>query len=147
MLACANRVTVERVPLHCTLTPAEVLRRLSDEPWPFALSGSWAGGGAIVGSQPQHIAGPDADPFALFDAQPDPTNPSDHPDGTVGGGWFGWLGYRLGQRIERLPPGPPRPVPRPDFQLAYYDNVLRLDADGQWWFEALLSEERMPALE
>jgi para-aminobenzoate synthetase/4-amino-4-deoxychorismate lyase len=37
-------------------------------------------------------------------------------------------------------------VPLPDFQLAYYDHVLRLDAAGNWWFEALVSEQRADAL-
>src|SRR6202020_1388108 len=49
----------------------------------------------------------------------------------VGGGWFGWLGYRLAARIERLRAGPPRPVALPEFHLAYYDNVLRLDHAGR----------------
>jgi para-aminobenzoate synthetase/4-amino-4-deoxychorismate lyase len=58
----------------------------------------------------------------------------------VGGGWFGWLGYGLGARVERVPPRPPRPVELPDAHLAYYDHVLRLDSEGQWWFEALSKE-------
>jgi para-aminobenzoate synthetase/4-amino-4-deoxychorismate lyase len=64
----------------------------------------------------------------------------------VGGGWFGWFGYRLGGRIERLPSGPPRPVALPEFDLAYYDHVLRLDPQGRWWFESLVSESRAEAL-
>jgi para-aminobenzoate synthetase/4-amino-4-deoxychorismate lyase len=60
----------------------------------------------------------------------------------VGGGWFGWLGYGLGARIEDLPPQPPRPHPLPDHDVAYYDHVWRLDAEGAWWFESL--EEREP---
>ena len=146
MLACANRVTVERVPLQCTLTPQQVLRTLSDESWPFALTGSWAGGGAIVGASPLRVAAPEADPFALLDAQPTIEAPGPAAAGAVGGGWFGWLGYRLGARIEHLPPGPPRPHPLADFQLAYYDHVLRLDDRGRWWFEALVSDERADAL-
>ena len=35
----------------------------------------------------------------------------------------------------------------PEFHLAYYDHVLRRDADGQWWFEALATEERRAALD
>jgi para-aminobenzoate synthetase/4-amino-4-deoxychorismate lyase len=38
-------------------------------------------------------------------------------------------------------------VPLPDFQLAYYDHLLRLDHSGQWWFEALVSPGRESALE
>src|SRR5215211_2626177 len=64
----------------------------------------------------------------------------------VGGGWFGYLGYNLGARLERVPPPPPRHVPMPDFALAFYDHLLRLDAAGRWWFEALWSDEREEAL-
>ena len=74
----------------------------------------------------------DGDPFVALDRLPAPVEGVE-----VGGGWFGYLGYRLGARIERLPPSPPRPVPLPDAQLAFYDHVLRQDADGRWWFEAL----------
>jgi para-aminobenzoate synthetase/4-amino-4-deoxychorismate lyase len=135
-------VKLDRVPLQSALIPAEVLRGLSGQPWPFALSGSWAGGGAIVGSCPLHVADRSADPFTLLDSLPI----VERCDDAVGGGWFGWLGYRLGAQIEQLPTGPPRPVPVPEFQLAYYDHVLRLDASGQWWFEALVSDARAHAL-
>jgi para-aminobenzoate synthetase/4-amino-4-deoxychorismate lyase len=137
--------TFERVPLSCALTAQDALLAIADEPWPFALSGDWAGGGAILGSTPLIVADPDADPFALLDALP-PVGEGAHGGGrgdarggAVGGGWFGWLGYRLGRRIERLPMGPPRPVEVPEFHLAYYDHVLHLDGSGQWWFEALVS--------
>jgi anthranilate/para-aminobenzoate synthase component I len=131
--------TLERVKLDCDFTPQDALRALAGDPWSFALTGDWAGGGAIVGSAPLAIADPDADPFALLDAMPDVRGATNDFAAAVGGGWFGWLGYRLGRRIERLPDGPPRPVSLPDFHLAYYDHVLRLDRFGQWWFEALVS--------
>jgi para-aminobenzoate synthetase/4-amino-4-deoxychorismate lyase len=102
---------------------------------PFALVGEWAGGGALLGSEPVAVAPPDADPFALLDEVPGLDGEA--PAGAVGGGWFGYLGYPLGARVERLSPPPPRPVPLPPFSLAYYDHVLRLDPQGQWWFEAL----------
>ena len=137
---------LERVPLASGLTPQDALRAISDQPWPFALTGEWAGGGAIVGSSPVIIAdADDDDPFALLDGLPGVARDT-HRATAVGGGWFGWLGYRLGRRIEILPEGPPRPVALPEFHLAYYDHVLRLDPLGQWWFEALVSagaEERI----
>jgi para-aminobenzoate synthetase/4-amino-4-deoxychorismate lyase len=54
------------------------------------------------------------------------------------------LGYGFGAEIERLPPQPPRPHPLPPLDLAFYDHVWRMDADGAWWFESLT--ERAPVL-
>jgi para-aminobenzoate synthetase/4-amino-4-deoxychorismate lyase len=127
-------VQLLRVPLDSALSPLEALRSLRDDERPFALVGSWAGGGAVLGSEPVRMAPPEADPFALLDELPDVDGAV---DGAVGGGWFGYLGYGLGERVERLPPPPPRRSPLPPLSLAYYDHVLRLDPDGQWWFEAL----------
>jgi para-aminobenzoate synthetase/4-amino-4-deoxychorismate lyase len=137
MSTISASTTLERVPLDCTVTPQDALRALADQPWPFALTGDWAGGGAIVSSSPLAVADPGDDPFALLDALPR-VGGHEEPGPAVGGGWFGWLGYRLGRRIEELPEGPPRPVPLPDFHLAYYDHVVRLDSSGRWWFEALV---------
>jgi anthranilate/para-aminobenzoate synthase component I/branched-subunit amino acid aminotransferase/4-amino-4-deoxychorismate lyase len=134
-----------RVPLAGAPAAEDVLRSLRGEPWPFALVGDWARGGAIVGAAPLRLAAPHDDPFALLDALP-PVAASDGDGDAVGGGWFGWLGYGLGARVERLFPPPPRPVPLPPFQLAYYDHVLRLDAAGRWWFEALATPQREAAL-
>ena len=136
------RAELVRIPLASTLTPGQVLRRLSGERLPFALTGRWAGGGAILGSEPVAVAGDGADPLAVLDELPSVSGAGD----AVGGGWFGWLGYRLGRRIEHVRSGPPRPVVLPEFHLAFYDNVLRLDADGRWWFEALVSEDRRHAI-
>ena len=164
-------VRLLRVPLAADCPPEAALRALADDPWPFALSGRWAGGGAIVGSDPLRLAAPDDDPFALLDELPAVAPPAEgpprsgapgpsiptgrapdapaaagHPPDAVGGGWFGWLGHGLGARVERLAPPPPRPAPLPPFQLAYYDHVLRRDRAGRWWFEALATAAREPAL-
>jgi para-aminobenzoate synthetase/4-amino-4-deoxychorismate lyase len=142
----APSIALIRVPLRCSLAPGRLLEALSGEPMPFALTGRWGGGGAIVGSDPLAVAGERDDPFAVLDDLPSLPG-GEHDSGhAVGGGWFGWLGYRLAARIERIPSGPPRPVPLPEFHLAYYDNVLRLDPAGQWWFEALVSDARRDAL-
>jgi para-aminobenzoate synthetase/4-amino-4-deoxychorismate lyase len=146
----ASPVRLLRVPLPCRLSPSQVLSALGDEPLPFALVGSWAGGGAIVGADPIRVAGDAEDPFAVLDQQPPLAADGDDepaPDGAVGGGWFGWLGYRLAARVERVPLAAYRPVALPDFHLAYYDHVLRLDPGGRWWFEALAADGRRDALD
>lgn len=120
--------------------PGQALLAIADEPGAFALTGSWAGGGAILGCDPLTVAGPDDDPFDLWDRLP--SLEAEAPEGAVGGGWFGWLGYGAGARVENLPPQPPRPYPLPETQLAFHDNVLRLDPAGRWWFEALVTPER-----
>jgi para-aminobenzoate synthetase / 4-amino-4-deoxychorismate lyase len=154
-----------RIELEGTLPPAEGALLVRGDAHPFALAGDWAGGGALVGSEPIVVADPDEDPFELLDQQPtlnrnqgvrplesprlkgsDPLSRVDSGLDAVGGGWFGYLGYNLGARLERVPPPPPRHVPLPDFALAFYDHLLRLDASGRWWFEALWSDEREGAL-
>src|SRR5688572_15391422 len=139
-----------RVPLEGTASAAEGALLVRGDVHPFALAGDWAGGGALVGSEPIVVAGPDADPFDLLDRQPVVDAPSAAAEAgageSVGGGWFGYLGYNLGARLERVPPPPPRRVPLPDFALAFYDHLLRLDREGRWWFEALWSDERDDAL-
>jgi para-aminobenzoate synthetase / 4-amino-4-deoxychorismate lyase len=111
---------------------------------PFALIGSWAGGGALIGSEPVIEAGFGDDPFSVLDDLP---AASSH-DVVVGGGWFGYLGYHLGRRLECLPAGPSRATPLPDAAWAFYDHLLRFDgSDGRWWFEALWIEARATALE
>src|SRR4051794_5158306 len=123
-----------RVPIESRHTAQQALLALRDDRHPFALVGRWAGGGAILGSEPSAVAPPGADPFALLDDQPR----AEADEGVeVGGGWFGYLGYGLGSLVERLPPGPPRPVPLPRSWLAFYDHVLRLDVGGRWWIEAI----------
>jgi para-aminobenzoate synthetase/4-amino-4-deoxychorismate lyase len=146
-----------RHPFDCSLTATEAARRLRGEERPFALIGAWAGGGALLGSEPVRVAGPDEDPFALLDtAAAGPRR----VDGDmrrelvdrvaaagVGGGWVGYLGYELRHRVERCHPSPFDASPPAPFALAYYDHLLRLDAEGRWWFEALATPEREAALE
>jgi len=116
---------------------------VAGEPGAFALFGGWAGGGAIAGAHPVRVAGDGEDPFDVLDEQA-------VIDGggieAVGGGWVGYLGYGLGRRLETLPPPPPRPAPLPAFALAFHDHVVRCDAAGRWWFEALWTPARAAAL-
>ncbi len=141
--APAQTLHARRLALPWHLSAEEAALLVRGDRRPFALVGRWAGGGALIGSEPTRVAPPDADPFALLDQQP-PVRAGE--DGLVAGGWFGYLGYRLGARLEDLGAGPPAPAGLPDAELAYYDHVLRRDALGRWWFEALWSDEREVAL-
>jgi para-aminobenzoate synthetase/4-amino-4-deoxychorismate lyase len=114
---------------------------LRDDARPFALAGDWLGGVTVLGSEPVTVADAVSDPFSVLEDQRD----VEGGEAMVGGGWVGWLGYGLGARLERLPPGPPAPAARPAFSLAFYDHVVLFDGEG-WWFEALWSVERDVAL-
>ncbi len=78
----------------------------------------------MLADRPVEVADPEQDPFALLDQ-------------TGGGTWAGWLGYRLGGRLERLPLDGARPVPRPASWLARFEVVCRCDAGGRWWVESV----------
>ena len=116
-------------------TSAEVLRTFRDRPGLFGLIGAWHDGRTVIGFDPVRPLPVGADPFEALGALP-----SFAAEEGFGGGWVGALGYRLGARIERLPPSPPRPVPLADFTLHYYDHVLVHDQAG-WWFEALVDDD------
>ena len=135
-------VQLTRTPLDVELTPSEVLLALREDPAPFALTGRWLGSRALLGSEP----------LVVHEGSPAPFDAISHggapgADGAVGGGWVGYLGFGVGGEIERLPSAPPRPEPLPLSRFAYYDNVLRQDDEGRWWFEALVSGERRLALD
>ncbi len=121
-----------------------------DDDRPFALIGRWAGGGALIGSEPVRVAAADDDPFGLLEDQPlvAPGRPgrAGEAGGVVGGGWFGYLGYRLGACVEDVGSSPPRPRRLPDFELAFYDHLVRRDENGRWWFEALWTDRRATAI-
>src|SRR5215217_882518 len=144
-MAVPESARLVRIELEGELSAAEGTLVVRGDERPFALAGDWAGGGALVGSEPLVVAEPDDDPFDLLDQQPLVAGleaAGDAPSGAVGGGWFGYLGYHLGARLERVPPPPPRHVKLPDFALAFYDHLLHLDAEGRWWFEALWTDGR-----
>ena len=135
---------VVRVPLATGKSPSAVLRAAGGDPRPFALFGSWSGGRALVGSDPILVVEDAHDPFALLDVQPEIAAVM---PGATGGGWVGYLGYGLGRLVERLPPQPPRPVPVASSILGFYDHLVVCDDSGNWWFEALWSDEQSERLE
>ena len=143
----ATAARAMRVALPGTVPAAHAAQLVRDDERPFALAGRWAGAAAIAGSVPVRVAAAGEDPFALLDAGAPPAGAV--PDGFVGGGWFGMLGYRLGQRLEALGPTPRVPAGEhlPDAMLGFYDHVLRLDAEGTWWFEALWTDARAEQLQ
>jgi para-aminobenzoate synthetase/4-amino-4-deoxychorismate lyase len=130
-----------RTALDSSFTPGQALLALRDDVRPFALVGDWAGGGAMVGSAPVRTLVAGEDPLAVIDDVPVVGGSAG-----VGGGWVGWLGYPASARVERTVPQPPRPAALPEASWAFYDHLLRLDADGRWWFEALWTAERADAL-
>jgi para-aminobenzoate synthetase/4-amino-4-deoxychorismate lyase len=134
------------VALDVEATPEQALLALRDDRRPFALVGDWAGGGALVGSEPVRLATGAQEAFAAL-AQSGARPADGDADGVVGGGWFGCLGFGLGRAVERVCAPPPRPAPWPDASLALYDHLLRQDAEGRWWFEALPTPGRREALE
>jgi len=141
------RATPLREPLDVTIAAPRAALILRGEDRPFALIGAWAGGGALLGSQPVRVSGPGDDLFALLDEVPRVAPPGgDEPERIVGGGWVGFLGFEARHRVEPGHPPPPRPVPLPDGALSYYDHVLRMDVTGRWWFEALVTPEREAAI-
>lgn len=157
-LPAAAVLRVER--LTCRHDPYAVLRLLDGAGGadgagahrPVALCGAWAGGGALVTSEPAAVAAPDEDPFAVVDRQPVLGAGPPVPARAVGGGWFGYFGYRLTRRLEHLRvPEPPEAGTGarglPDAGLAFYDHLLRYDrAEDRWYYEWLDSPERRPTL-
>src|SRR5687768_8514269 len=114
------RATLLREPLDVAAAPARAALILRGDERPFALIGAWAGGGALLGSEPVRVSGPDDDLFALLDevpavadaaadddaaapaaaAAPDGAAAPAAATGAVGGGWFGYLGFEARHRVE-----------------------------------------------
>ena len=92
------------------------------------LLGVWAGTTALLTADPVRRAAA----VGALDELP-PVTPA--AGCAVGGGWFGWLGY---DAVD-LPSST-------STALAFHDWVLRCDADGAWWFEALETPERADAI-
>lgn len=121
-------------PMDGSASAEQVLRRLAVRarrrglPPPAALTGDWFGGSAVLAPSVRIDATPSERAFTTVDAAPVHTEPG----GPVGGGWIGYLGYGLTD-----PGRHPRPRRLPTAAWGWADHVLRRDASGQWWFEAL----------
>ncbi|HEY2724759.1 MAG TPA: aminodeoxychorismate synthase component I [Pseudonocardiaceae bacterium] len=100
---------------------------------PAALVGDWFGASAVIAPAVRIRA---VEPGRAFPPGRAATGPARH-DGPVGGGWIGYLGYGLAD-----PPPATRRLPLA--ACGWADHVLRRDATGQWWFEALAEPD--PAL-
>lgn len=139
-------VRVVQVPLEGALTPTELLRTAGGDLRPFALTGRWAGGGALVSSDPLVVLEEGDDPFGALDRQP--ALVGDVGPAAVGGGWVGYLGYQLAAELERLPCGAaPGELAAPRAALSFYDHLVHFDrAEGRWFFEALWSAEQSARL-
>jgi anthranilate synthase/aminodeoxychorismate synthase-like glutamine amidotransferase len=138
-----------RRALSWDLEPADVLRLVRDDPHPVALVGAWAGGGAVIASEPRLTRSPPQNLGDVLDA------PFTELPGCAGfgsaafaGGWIGYLGYGLAGELTDIPPAPGGPRRLPAWWFGYYDHVLRRDAaSGRWFFEALWTPDREHALE
>ena len=139
-------------------SPVDVLRLLRHEARLFALTGSWAGGRAIIGSRPaadatvpqpiSRVLGPGAALDVRVGARTAASKPRPSHDGRTarfGGGWVGYLGYGA------FPTGTPAPGGSrqlPLWWFGYYDHVLVREPDtGQWFFEALVPAPREAEME
>lgn len=115
-------------------SPATVLRALAARtrrdglPPPAALIGEWFGSRAVIAPSVDVRA---VDPAAVFDIGPGHGSPA------VGGGWMGYLSYPDGVTDGATPR-------IPEAAGGWTDCVLRLDADGCWWFESLSGEPAPP---
>ncbi|HEX3712147.1 MAG TPA: aminodeoxychorismate synthase component I [Trebonia sp.] len=135
---------LERRPLGWDLEPADVLRLVREDAHPVALFGAWAGGD-VVAAEPVLVRSAPDTLGDVFDARfPSGTDGHGEALGAFGGGWIGYLSYRAGG--EALPATGPRALPA--WWFGYYDHVLRRDqAAGEWYFEALWTQERAAALD
>lgn len=124
------RVRLVRQRLRGNRTPDEVLASLTVRArvrgvgTAAGLCGEWFGSKAVL--TPEVRLEPVDDPFSPLRNLPEVPG-----DGAVGGGWFGYLSYDLTD-----PSGRSTGIPKAVWGWA--DHVLRLDAEGQWWFETLV---------
>ncbi|WP_123023234.1 aminodeoxychorismate synthase component I [Mycolicibacterium stellerae] len=97
---------------------------------PAALIGEWFRCGAVIAPSVTVAAVTYSDFGALADAPRTPARRNHQDDGSVGGGWFGYLSYPDASADGR-------PARIPEAAGGWSDCVLRQDSDGHWWYESL----------
>jgi para-aminobenzoate synthetase component I len=116
----AERITLSRsAPAVLRSVAAATTRR--DVPPPAALTGSWFGSRAVIAPS---VAVDAVDVSAVFDVATGGTGD------LIGGGWFGYRSYPDAGRDGAGPR-------IPEAAGGWTDDVLRQDADGNWWYESL----------
>jgi para-aminobenzoate synthetase/4-amino-4-deoxychorismate lyase len=125
------------------LTPADVLRLVRNDAHPVALCGAWVGGADVIAAEPVAVRMAPGSLDEVLDSDLGDLGVAGQ-DRTFGGGWMGYLGYSAGG--EALPPTGPRALPA--WWFGFYDHVLLRDrASGEWYFDALWTQERADVLE
>jgi para-aminobenzoate synthetase component 1 len=113
---------------------ADVLRAIAGAaarrglPPPAAFVGDWFGSAAVVAPS---VAIVPTDPGEVFAVAPG------RGGDAVGGGWIGYLSYPDAAADARGPR-------IPEAAGGWTDCVLRLDADGCWWYESLSDATMQP---
>jgi para-aminobenzoate synthetase / 4-amino-4-deoxychorismate lyase len=134
---------VVRRPLGWDLTPADVLRLVRNDAHPVALCGGWVGGTDVIAAEPVAVRMAPGSLDEVLDSDLGDLGVAGQ-DRAFGGGWMGYLGYSAGG--EALPPTGPRALPA--WWFGFYDHVLLRDrASGEWYFDALWTQERADVLE
>ncbi|HEY2315474.1 MAG TPA: aminodeoxychorismate synthase component I, partial [Streptosporangiaceae bacterium] len=148
----ATAVIVRRdlVPGGCVaVEPLAALQLLRSDRHPVALIGSWAGGRAVLASEPVTVQMPPGDLGSVLGPLP-ACEPGAGGGPSFGGGWIGYLGYGVARELHALPPaaGGLAPGRLPSWWFGYYDHVLVHDpSSGSWTFEALVTPAREGAIE
>src|SRR5580704_4597496 len=140
--------------------PLAALRLLRSDRHPVALIGAWAGGSAVLGSEPVAVAMPPDDLGAVLGPLPacDAGAEAGALAASFGGGWIGYLGYGAARQLHALPMAAGAPAAGapaagatgalPAWWFGYYDHVLVHDpSTGSWTFEALVTPAREGAIE
>src|SRR5215469_13860758 len=114
---------IVRRELPGKLSAADVLALVRNDEHPFALIGAWAGGGALVGSQPVALAGPPEPIDQVLGGAASAASGGGWPGlPSFGGGWIGYLGYGALEAAPRGSAGEAGALPA--WWLACYDHVL-----------------------